>query len=52
MEQWSAFMDEETAAQGDIVMYVVGFAFCFCCFFMIVFFNTALTGCAMLSPPD
>ena len=46
LEEWLAFMDEETAAQGgDPMMYVTAFAFYFCNFFVIVFFNTALLAC-------
>lgn len=32
---------------ADPLMYIYAFAFYFCCFFVIVFFNTALTACAM-----
>ena len=47
LEQLDQIMDEESAAQGDVVMYAIVFAFYFCNFFVIAFFNTALAACAL-----
>ena len=47
LEQWSQFMDEESTGQSNVVMYVTLFFFYFCNYFVIVFFNSALTACAM-----
>lgn len=48
LEQWATFMDEDTAtSSGDAVMYVTLFLFYFANYFVIVFFNAALTACAM-----
>ena len=47
LEQWSQFMDDEQAGAGNVAMYVTAFCFYFCNYFVIVFFNAALTACAM-----
>lgn len=48
IEQWLAmFEDEGTAASGNIAMWVTLFFFYFCNYFVIVFFNSGLTACAM-----
>ena len=47
IEQWLQFMDEEQADRGSVAMYVTAFCFYFCSYFVIVFFNAALTACAM-----
>lgn len=50
---WSSGMiermtgDDPAAAPSDAVMYSILFAFYFCNYFVIVFFNSALTACAM-----
>lgn len=42
------FLDEETAASEiSPLTYVIAFAFYFCNYFVIVFFNTALAACAL-----
>ncbi len=45
IEQWAAAENGE--GDGDVVMYLTLFAFYFCNYFVIVFFNTALVACAM-----
>ncbi len=51
LEAWMAFADQEAetaASTGDqAAMYVTLFLFYFCCYFVIVFFNSALTACAL-----
>ena len=47
LEQWLHFMDEEQASEGNVAMYVTAFCFYFCNYFVIVFFNSALTACTM-----
>lgn len=50
---WSSGMiermagDDPAAAPSDAVLYTILFAFYFCNYFVIVFFNAALTACAM-----
>lgn len=50
---WSSGMidrmtsDDPNAAVSEAVMYAILFAFYFCNYFVIVFFNSALTACAM-----
>jgi ribosomal protein L37AE/L43A len=43
----AAAADESGADEVPILTYVIAFAFYFCAYFVIVFFNTALTACAM-----
>lgn len=45
LEEWSAFMDENSRARGGAMLYVTAFAFYFCNYFVIVFFNTGLLAC-------
>lgn len=45
IEQWAASDDGQGGR--DVVMYLTLFAFYFCNYFVIVFFNTALVACAM-----
>lgn len=45
--EWVQFMDEEAASEGDIAMYATAFAFYFCSYFVIVFFNTGLIACVL-----
>ncbi len=51
LETWLAFLDEEsgTAAStsDQVTMYVTLFLFYLCNYFVLVFFNAALTACAM-----
>lgn len=47
LEQWFAFMDEEQAGGGNAAMYMMAFCFYFVNYLVIVFFNVALTACAM-----
>jgi hypothetical protein len=47
LEQWMAFMDEESMSEGNPMMYVTAFLFYFCNYFVIVFFNSALVACVM-----
>ncbi|MEX0654296.1 MAG: DUF6159 family protein [Phycisphaeraceae bacterium] len=48
LEQLDTFLDEETAAgEVPLLVYVLAFAFYFCSYFVIVFFNTALSACAL-----
>ena len=47
LAEWSQFMDEETASQGDVMVYVIAFLFYFCNYFVIVFFNTGLIACVL-----
>ncbi len=39
--------DDPAAAVSDAILYTILFAFYFCNYFVIVFFNSALTACAM-----
>ena len=47
LSEWLTFMDEESAAVGDPMMYITAFLFYFCDYFVIVFFNAALLACVM-----
>jgi len=47
LEQWSQLTDEQSTGQTSPMMYVIIFLFYFCNYFVIVFFNSALTGCAV-----
>ncbi|MHC4886537.1 MAG: DUF6159 family protein [Planctomycetota bacterium] len=47
LSEWWQFMDEESMAQGDPLMYLVVFLFYFCNYFTIVFFNTGLMACTL-----
>ncbi|EDY84206.1 hypothetical protein VDG1235_3837 [Verrucomicrobiia bacterium DG1235] len=47
IEEWQAFMDGDPAAREDSAFYLVAFAFYFCNYFVILFFNTALVACAL-----
>lgn len=51
LESWLAFTDPDSgaiASTGDkVTMYVTLFLFYFCTYFVMVFFNAALTACAM-----
>lgn len=47
LEAWMEFMDDESAAQSvPISFYIVAFLFYFANYFVIIFFNSALTACA------
>lgn len=47
LEAWMAFMDEEAAADSiPLTFYLVAFLFYFVNYFVIIFFNSALTACA------
>ncbi len=51
IETWLAFADEESgtvaSTSDQVTMYVTLFLFYFCTYFVMVFFNAALTACAM-----
>jgi len=47
-DYFETVMDEEAAAGQDPVAYVILFAFYFANYFVIVFFNSALVGCAII----
>lgn len=51
LEQWLEFVDSESsttpAAADQVWMYVTLFLFYFCNYFVILFFNSGLTACAM-----
>ena len=47
MEHFMALVDAESSEPVPFHIYLVTFAFYFCGFFVIVYFNTALTACAM-----
>ena len=51
LETWLAFLDEESgtvaSTSDQVTMYVTLFLFYFCTYFVMVFFNAALTACAM-----
>ncbi len=51
LEKWLEFMDSESATQATttdkVWMYSILFLFYFCSYFVIVFFNAALTACAL-----
>ncbi len=40
-------MDEQSAVQGEPMLYATAFLFYFCNYFVIVFFNSALVACVM-----
>jgi len=46
--RWNEFRDNQNNFQLPIWMYAVAFAFYFCNYFVIVFFNAALISCALL----
>jgi len=47
-EQWMAFLDDESGTnEVPLSAYLLTFLFYFCCYFVIVFFNTALTAAAL-----
>ncbi len=48
LQQWSQMLESDpSAASRDPMMWVLLFLFYFCNYFVIVFFNSALTACAM-----
>jgi hypothetical protein len=51
LEQWMAFADPDATVQpstaDQAIMWTTLFLFYFCTYFVIVFFNSALTACAM-----
>ena len=47
LDQFTAFLDEESTVQASPLVYVLVFAFYLCNYFVIAFFNTALAACAM-----
>jgi len=51
LETWLAFADDQNVAVAStsdkVTMYVTLFLFYFCTYFVMVFFNAALTACAM-----
>ena len=44
-DHYLALLDEDSTAQLQPVDYVIGFAFYFCNYFVIIFFNAALVAC-------
>ncbi|MEM9158037.1 MAG: DUF6159 family protein [Verrucomicrobiota bacterium] len=46
-EEWEALTEEGSAVREDSNLYLVLFAFYFCNYFVIVFFNTGLIACAL-----
>ena len=47
LDEWLTVMDDETAGGHNVAMYLAAFLFYFCNYFVIIFFNSALTACAM-----
>ncbi|MDA3798499.1 MAG: DUF6159 family protein [Kiritimatiellae bacterium] len=47
IEEWMQFMGDESATQGNMMMYFTAFLFYFCSYFIIVFFNTGLIACVL-----
>jgi hypothetical protein len=47
IQMWAAQAEAGGGAVGDATMWVVLFLFYFCCYFVIVFFNTGLVACAL-----
>ena len=48
LDQFEQFLDEETAYEPvNMLVYMIAFTFYFCCYLVIVFFNTTLPSCAM-----
>ena len=47
LEQWMHAADEGGAGEGGMGMVVTAFLFYFCNYFVIIFFNSGLTACAM-----
>lgn len=51
LETWMAFVDPDSTTQAttgeQAIMYLVLFLFYFCTYFVIVFFNSGLTACAL-----
>lgn len=44
---WLEFLDEESIASADPIMYVTAFLFYFCNYFVIIFFNSGLVACVL-----
>lgn len=47
LEQYMEMLDEDSTQQVDPMMWVLLFLFYFCSYFVIIFFNSGLTACAM-----
>ncbi len=47
LEEWMAFMDDQGTNDVPITAYAMTFTFYFLCYFVIIFFNTALTAAAL-----
>lgn len=47
LEEWQAFLDGTAQTGEDSTVYLIAFAFYFCNYFVIVFFNTGLVACAL-----